>query len=261
MISDFVERENMIFVTGDIHGEPRRFTKYKHVDGMRMTKNDTMIILGDFGLIWSGDKTEEYLLDWMDSLPFTTVFIDGNHENFDLLNQYPVVDYKGGKAHKIRNSIYHLMRGYVFEIDGCKFFAFGGASSHDISDGIIDPKDYKTNNSMNRKIRQMEEEGKHMYRIKGRTWWPEELPSEEEMQRGIDNLEKHKFEVDYVITHCLPSEMLSMIYPNETDIETQYFNKLLYSGLTFKYWYAGHYHINKYFGKYEILYDNIRRIK
>ena len=41
-----------------------------------------------------------------------------------------------------------------------------------------------------------------MYRIKGLTWWPEELPSEEEMQNGIKNLEKHNWKVDYVITHC-----------------------------------------------------------
>lgn len=251
----------MIYVTGDIHGEPKRFGKYKFVDGMRMTKNDTMIILGDFGLIWSGDKTEEYLLDWMESLPFTTVFIDGNHENFDLLDKYPVVDYKGGKAHKIRNSIYHLMRGYVFEIEGYKFFAFGGASSHDISDGIIDPKDFRNNNELNRKIRFMQNEGKNLFRIKGRSWWPEELPNEEEMQRGIESLKANNFKVDFVITHCLPSEILASIYPGETDILTQYFNELLYRGLSFRYWYAGHYHLDKYMGrKFELLYYNIKRI-
>ena len=33
------------------------------------------------------------------------------------------------------------MRGQVFEIDGKSIFAFGGASSHDIAGGILEPDD------------------------------------------------------------------------------------------------------------------------
>ena len=37
----------------------------------------------------------------------------------------------------------HLMRGQIFEIDGKSIFTFGGASSHDITGGILDPMDPK----------------------------------------------------------------------------------------------------------------------
>lgn len=75
----------------------------------------------------------------MEDKSFTTVFVDGNHENFDRLYSYPVKEWNGGKVHEIRPSVLHLMRGEVFTIEDKKFFAFGGASSHDIKDGILDP--------------------------------------------------------------------------------------------------------------------------
>ena len=40
-----------------------------------------------------------------------------------------------------------------------------------------------------------------MYRVKGLTWWEEELPNEEEMKNGFDNLKKENNKVDYIITH------------------------------------------------------------
>ena len=101
------------------------------------------------------------------------LFLDGNHENFDLLNQYPVVDYLGGKAHKISENIYHLMRGEIFTIDGNKYFCMGGAESTD-------------------------KEGRQEHI----SWWKEEIPSYAEMKHGMDNLEKHNWEVDYILTHC-----------------------------------------------------------
>lgn len=105
-----------------------------------MTKSDIFIICGDFGAVWDNpeSKEERYWPDCLDEKPFTTVFVDGNHENFDrLINDFAVVDFHGGKAHKISKSIYYLMRGEIFEFEGLKFFTFGGASSHDIKDGIL----------------------------------------------------------------------------------------------------------------------------
>lgn len=63
--------------------------------------------------------------------------MDGNHENFDLINEYPVEEWCGGKVHIIRcdkegkPKIIHLMRGQVFEIEGKKIFTVGGAYSID----------------------------------------------------------------------------------------------------------------------------------
>ena len=93
-----------------------------------MSKDDVVIILGDFGLVWdySGEnKTEKYWLDWLENKPFTTLFIDGNHDNFDRLDNCPIEQWHGGNVHFIRPSVIHLMRGQIFDIEDKSFFAFG----------------------------------------------------------------------------------------------------------------------------------------
>ena len=123
----------IVYLFGDIHGgidisklNTKNFPEQKH-----LTRDDYVIILGDFGLVWDESKEILYWLRWLGNKPFTVLFIDGNHENFDLLNQYPVVDYLGGKAHKVSENIYHLMRGEIFTTDGNKYFCMGGAESVD----------------------------------------------------------------------------------------------------------------------------------
>ena len=79
-----------IWVTGDIHGDPTRFSTENFPEQKEMTKDDIMVILGDFGLVWNYEiesKEETYWLNWLDAKPFTTVFIDGNHENFDQIGR------------------------------------------------------------------------------------------------------------------------------------------------------------------------------
>ena len=98
-------------------------------------------VCGDFGGIWDSSNTEKYWLDWLEKKKFTILFVDGNHENFDLLNAFPVTEWNGGKVHVIRKNIIHLMRGQVFTIEGIRFFTFGGGQSHDIQAGILDRSD------------------------------------------------------------------------------------------------------------------------
>ena len=129
----------MIYITGDCHGNFERFNPSIFPEQNEMTKKDYVIICGDFGGVWHRDeesKEETMVLDWLDSRPFTTLFVCGNHENFDRLYQYPVEDWHGGKVHKIRESVLHLMRGQVFEIEEKKIFSFGGASLELVEAGI-----------------------------------------------------------------------------------------------------------------------------
>ena len=127
-----------IFVTGDIHGtiDIRKLT-WRNFEELELGEDDFLIICGDFGLVWcfeddeGRDKDEEWL-DWLEGKPWTTLFVDGNHENFDLLSTYPVEEWNGGKVQLIRPNVIHLMRGQIYNIDGSTFFTMGGASSHDI---------------------------------------------------------------------------------------------------------------------------------
>lgn len=85
----------MIYITGDCHREFGRFSTKNFPEQKEMTKDDFVIICGDFGGIWDKDKEskeEKYYLDWLAGKPFTTLFVDGNHENFDRLYSYPVVE-------------------------------------------------------------------------------------------------------------------------------------------------------------------------
>ena len=128
----------MIYITGDCHGGFDRFENDKFSN---LTKNDYVIICGDFGGILDQNKRARYerkRIKQLSKMKFTTLFVDGNHENFDRLYSYPIIEWHGGKVHKINSSIFHLMRGEIYEIDNKKIFAFGGASCHDIPDGILD---------------------------------------------------------------------------------------------------------------------------
>lgn len=249
----------MIYLTGDTHADFHRLATYMFPVQKEMTKDDYVIILGDFGGVWEDSAIERWQLDWLNDKPFTTLFIDGNHDNFNRLeNDFQVVDFNGGKAHKIRDSVLHLMRGQVFELQGKSFFCMGGAASHDIQDGIIDPSSFKTSKELKQEVNRWRKQNK-MFRIKDVSWWPQEMPSEVEMQVGRAELAKRNFKVDYVLTHCLPSQSGIGYKPDKL---TKYFDSLIVDdGLQFELWWSGHYHKNERMpGGYNILYDEFARI-
>jgi hypothetical protein len=256
----------MIFVTGDCHADFHKFSTVAFYEQTEMTKDDIVIILGDFGGIWNADgesAREFYWLKWLNQKPFTTVFVDGNHENFDRLNsEYEVVDFHGGKAHKIRNSIYHLMRGEIFNFEGLRFFAFGGASSHDINDGILSLEDFDTEEDFKQTFKLWVKQNK-LFRVNHLSWWEEELPSDVEIQNAESNLKKVDYKVDYVLSHCAPQSVVAYLYmgTSESDKLTLWFEDLQ-GRLDFKKWFFGHYHEDKkILDKYILLYDQIVRIK
>lgn len=199
----------MIYITGDCHQDFERFNLDVFPEQKEMTKDDCVIICGDFGGVWNRNEEssrEAKLMDWLENRSFTTLFVDGNHENFDRLYAYPIEKWHGGKVHKIRPSVIHLMRGQVFEIDGKSIFAFGGASSHDIAGGILEPDDP----DFKKKKKELDR-GWYPYRINHVSWWKQELPSEEEMQEGIENLAAHDNKVDFIVTHCCASSTQTLL--------------------------------------------------
>lgn len=56
------------------------------------------------------------ILNQLECKSYTTLFVDGNHENFDRLSDYPIDTWNGGKVHKIRPSVIHLMRGQILRL-------------------------------------------------------------------------------------------------------------------------------------------------
>ncbi len=229
----------MLYVTGDTHSEYGRFNSKAFPAGKELTKDDVVLILGDFGL-WHDMSSERHWLEWLENKPFTVAFIDGNHENFTRLysDEFPIVDFYGARAHQIRPHIFHICRGEVFTYGGKKCFCFGGAKSHDISDGILDPTVPNF-----REIRaEMKRQGRNDYRVRGVNWWDEEMPSEKELRHGMQSLASHDFRVDFVFTHTPRSVVMQRVYhADETNALTDYLDKIS-EMTTYDKWYHGHMH-------------------
>jgi len=247
----------MIYVTGDTHADFTRFSKAAFPEQKEMNKNDFVIVCGDFGGVWDSSKYQKYELDQLNSRSFTTLFVDGNHENFDMLNEFPVTEWHGGKVHYVRSNVIHLMRGQVYDIQGKKFFTMGGAQSHDIDDGILEPKD----KDFVKKLRHFRDHG-GMFRINHISWWKQELPSQEEYDEAMCNLEKANWKVDYAITHCAPTDVQATLGGGhyKRDALTDFLQTVA-DGLDFDRWIFGHYHSNRsVLRKYVLLYEQIIRI-
>lgn len=226
-----------VFITGDTHCDYdwEKLNTCSFPEQKKLTKDDFVIIAGDFGGIWAQDKTDRFIIKTYDKRNFTTLFVDGNHENHDALAQYPEEEWHGGKIHRISDSVVHLMRGQVYEIGKKTFFTMGGAQSSD-----------------------------KWCRKEGISWWAGEMPSDAEYEEAIKNLEAHDFRVDYIITHCAPEDYL---YSTEMDIArrlnklTAFFSELITGrGIEFDGWYFGHYHEDTDFGKFHCLYNRIVEI-
>ena len=243
----------MIYITGDTHSDFSRFTEENFLIQSEMTKDDYIIICGDFGGVWTFEedsRREKEALDWLNNKSFTTLFVDGNHENYTRLYNYPIEEWKGGKVHKIRDSVLHLMRGEIFDIDNKRIFAFGGARSHDIQDGIL-------NLDEEEKIYEYRKRGAY-FRIRDFSWWDLELPTNQEMENGIENLEKINYKVDYIISHCCPTSIQALINSTyKRDILTDYLQQIS-EKCTFKRWYFGHYHdYRQVNAQFTLLYEDI----
>lgn len=230
---------NKIIVTGDIHGNPfQRLNLENFPEGKTYTKEDYVIILGDFGLVWDDSAMEHSCLDWLENKPWTTLFIDGNHENYDLLNKFPIEEWGGGRVQKIRSSVIHLLRGEVYDIGGYKFLAMGGARSHDIQDGILEVGDPR--------IKIWKKDDFKLFRINHISWWEEEIPNEEERKNALKNLAENDYKVDYILTHEAPSSdvvlMDHLLY--HPDEYSKWLEMEIRQKVKYKKWFFGHYHLN-----------------
>ena len=222
-----------------------------------MTKSDHVIICGDFGGVWNDSEEEHQTLDWLESLPFTVLFVSGNHENFDLLKKLPVEEWHGGKVQFVRPHVIHLLRGQAFEIEGYTFFTMGGASSHDIADGILNPyaDDFEEQYWFMRRRRRCR------FRVNHYSWWKEELPSDEEYAEARKTLERIGWAADYIITHCAPNSIVKKVNPDYTFDRLTTFLEKIRRKAKFHYWLFAHYHDNKIIdGRYVLLWEQIVQI-
>ena len=239
-----------VLITGDTHGNFRRFLPEFFYEQEWLNKEDILLIAGDFGGVWYGDDRDSNGLDFLEQRPFTTAFVSGNHENYDALRAYPPEEWHGGKVRRIRPSVLLLERGQVFELGGKRIFAMGG--------GILEPDDplflerFQTLNAQGAP-----------FRVNHRSWWKEELPSEAEYREARTNLEKAGWAVDYIIPHCAPTIIQNALLRefSTPDALTDSLEEVCRQ-CRFKYHFFGHCHSNLVLQqKYVLLYEQILRLK
>ena len=226
-----------VFVCGDFHGsmDIRKVNTKNWPEGKELTKEDYLIQLGDFGLLWKAepDDEERYWMSWLDNKPWTTLVIPGNHENYERIEELPLTEINGAKARKYSDSIYFIERGEILTIEGKTIFCFGGATSID--------KQYR------------------QFKI---SWWPQEVHSYANGQNALDNLNKYDFDVDHVVSHTCPSNILKPIFTDIIPCPVGLFfdeivTELSGQNLQFKEWHFGHFHEDKVFTeKYYCHYEN-----
>ncbi len=225
----------MIFVTGDTHGDTSFF---KNPALKKLGEKDYLIICGDFGFLWDPSNPEEQKnLEILKSKKYTICFVDGAHENFDVLNAYTPYRWKGGNAHKIAKNIFHLMRGEIFTLENKTFFVMGGGESDD---------------------RNMREEGV--------SWWKDEMPNEEEIKNAGDNLKDSEYNVNYILTYEAPAiaKDFLKLHTNSvvpmTPLNT-YLQELM-KDVDYYHWYFGSLHTDLSISKkMTAVFDKIHEIK
>ncbi len=205
-------------ITGDTHAtlDIDKVVKFfaEHED--EYDENDYLIICGDVGVCGFSPDVEKETRRILRELPVTVLFVDGNHEHHERLNDLPVDEWMGGKVHVVEPNIIHLMRGQIYDIDGTRFFSFGGAYSVD-----------------------------RYVRTEGVDWFPEEIPTREEYEEGLDNLESCGYKVDYIITHTAPREVAAALGYGEESIEEIALRRYLQQiadEAEYKKWFFGHFH-------------------
>lgn len=207
----------MIYITGDTHGDID-YKKLLVLKDKNVSFNDYLIICGDAGICWSIDCLEYHLSLYRD-IGCTIIFVDGNHENFEMINEFPLVEYKGALMHQIDEHIFHVMRGEIMTLENKTFLCIGGAVSID-----------------------------KMYRIPRISWWKEEEITFHDIDNALNNLEKVNNKVDYVITHCCDTITVTNSFYFRRDICTDQLN-FVDKVVEYKHWYFGHYHFDRKISK------------
>lgn len=221
----------MIYITGDLHGDKQRL---KDKQLRHLKKGDTLIVCGDFGFLWDGSKKESAYLKKLGKLKYNILFIEGTHDNLDLIGQYPLEDWNGGKVRRISGNLLKLERGSIYTIEGKTIFTLGGGESIDLDE-----------------------------RLKDNMWWSQELPTEEELQLAKANLESQENKVDYIITHECSSKVKSFIDMKSDHINmlTAFFDHIA-EEVEFKGWYFGCYHMDKIIPPhYHAMFQHIKELQ
>lgn len=224
--------DGRILITGDLHSDTGALTMILK----QMLPSDILMVAGDFGYLFRNNSDEKSWLNDVDLFlrrnDLYILFVDGNHENHRALREFPVEAWQGAKVHKIRSRIVHVLRGEILTLKGKKIYCFGGAFSID-----------------------------RAYRTLNKSWWEEEIPTDEDYKNGNNNLENCEYKVDYIVTHTCPVNLivrLGSYHAAAEERQLQNYFQWISEITSFEKWYFGHWHQDQELGeKYRAIYLDV----
>lgn len=203
----------MIYITGDIHGD------LSDLDSRsigKLKKDDILIVTGDFGFLWDNSKKEIKSLKKLSKRKYKILFVEGVHENFDMINSHESVELFGSTALKISDNIYCLKRGGIYTIEGKTIFALGGGGADDpFENGELDPTNDKA------------------------------MPTDEQLKEAVDRLQEIRKKVDIIITHEAPASVKRLIRRDSNINDLNIFLDTLLHNVKYKMWYFGSLHTDR----------------
>ena len=227
----------MIYITADPHGEFHHIADF--CKRMKTSIDDIIVILGDVGLNYYGGKRDRVQKELLDSLNTTFFCIHGNHEKRPSnISSYHTKEWHGGKVYveEAHPNLLFAMDGELFDLNGLQTIVIGGAYSVD-------------------KFRRLQNHW---------SWWPDEQPSDETKQKVERTLDRLGWKIDIVLSHTVPLKyepveaFLPMVDQSTVDRSTEVWLDKIEDRLSYRRWYAGHYHIEKRIDRLKIMFQSFR---
>ena len=233
-----------VYITGDKHGDYSSVNRF--ISFAQPTKDDVLIVLGDNGVNYYGEKKDRRLKKRLSKLPITFFMIRGNHDMRPPLRLYKR---KHIKLNRIEGdflvedefpNILFAIDGERYRIDNEDVLVIGGAYSVD--------KFYRL---------EMYELGYHQYR-----WFPDEQLTADE--RSVIYHSVCAKPPNVILAHTCPlrkqptEKFLSYVDQGSVDRTMEEWLDEVYSMCPRTDWYCGHWHTDKVDGNVVFLYEGIK---
>ena len=245
-----------VYITGDLH---RNFNRLKSFCRKNQTTlNDWIICLGDVGINYYQDKSDDVLKKSLTKLPINLFCVRGNHEvRPEHIKGYMSVGMQAASGSPAISGTAKWDERYPNQFFACDGFSYrlqtddakklnalvvGGAYSID--------KYYRLQNKWN--------------------WFPDEQLNNEEQKQVLELVASttQNTRYDIVLSHTCPARFvptelfLKGIDQSRVDVSMEVFLDKLYTLFPNDkpHWYFGHFHGNKYENDYTMLYEEIVKL-